>query len=66
MFLFAALQFIVLMVQARCELVDLFVNSIYEPWYRWYFAAHMAVVVLCPMCVLLGGYLARNRATERG
>lgn len=65
-FLFATLQFIVLMVQGRSELLDLFVTSIYQPWFRWYLTFDMAVLLLSPMCVFLGGYLARDRATERG
>lgn len=65
-FLFATLQFPVLMVQGRSELLHLFVTSIYQPWFRWYLAADIAVLLLCPMCVLLGGYLPRNRAAGRG
>jgi integral membrane sensor domain MASE1 len=66
MFLFATLQFIVLIAQGRSELLDHFVMSIYQPWFRWYLASDIAVLLLCPMCVLLGGCLARNRWAERG
>lgn len=64
-FLFATLQFILLMVQAFSELRRLSVNSIDQPRFRSYLAADIALLLLCPVVVLLGGYLARNRAEDR-
>jgi hypothetical protein len=64
-FLFATLQFILVIVQAYSEFGRLLVNSIDQPRFRPYLAANMALFLFCPMGVLLGGYLARNRAEDR-
>jgi hypothetical protein len=64
-FLFAMLQFIVVIVQAYSEFGRLLVNSIDQPRFRPYLVANIALFLLCPIGVLLGGYLARSRAEDR-
>jgi hypothetical protein len=61
--LFAALQFIWTMVAPtlRRHLVD----SIDQPRFRPYLALDITILLLCPICVLLGGYLAGSRADDR-
>lgn len=64
-FLFAVLQFLALIVPGFTELYRLAVNSIDQPRFRWYLEMDIAFLLLCPMAVLLGGYLARNRNVDR-
>lgn len=59
-FLFAALHFLALMVPGFSELHRLAVNSIDQPRFRSYLEADIAFLLLSPLAVLLGGYLARN------
>jgi len=56
--LFATLQ-VFLMTP---EVSRLLVNSMEQPRFRPYLAADMAFLCLCPIAVLLGGYLSRSRA----
>jgi hypothetical protein len=64
-FLFATMQFILVIMQAYSEFGRLLVNSIDQPRFRPYLAANMALFLLCPVGVILGGYLARSRAADR-
>jgi hypothetical protein len=41
------------------------VNSIEQPRFRPYLPVGVAFLFLCPIAVLLGGYLARNRKENR-
>lgn len=58
---FAALQFLALMVPGFSELHRLWVNSIDQPRFRSYLEWDVAFLLLCPLAVLVGGYLARHR-----
>jgi hypothetical protein len=61
--LFAALQFIWTMVAPtlRRHLAD----SIDQPRFRPYLALDLGILLLCPIAVLLGGYIAGSRADDR-
>ena len=59
--LFATLQFLSLIVPGFPELYRLALNSIDQPRFRWYLEWDIALLLLCPMAVLLGGYLAPGR-----
>jgi hypothetical protein len=61
--LFAALQFIWTMVTPtlRRHLVD----SIDQPRFRPYLALDLGILLLVPIAVLLGGYLAGKRAEDQ-
>jgi hypothetical protein len=60
-FLFAALQFTLTAVGVVPTLHRHLVESIDQPRFRPYLAADMAYLFLCPIAVLVGGYLARSR-----
>ena len=63
--LFAALQFTLMAVQVVPTLHRHLVDSIDQPRFRPYLAGDLAFLFLCPIAVLLGGYLARNREEGR-
>jgi hypothetical protein len=60
--LFAMLQSIVLMVGEFPTLRRHLLDSVDQPRFRPYLEADVAVFLLSPIAVLLGGYLARRRA----
>ncbi len=63
--LFATLQSIVLLVQVFPTLLHHLIDSIDQPRFRPYLEADVAIVLLSPIAVLVGGYLARSRAEDR-
>lgn len=60
--LFATLQFLLLMVRGFPELCRLSANSLDQPRFRSYLEADIAFLMLCPLAVVIGGFLARGRA----
>jgi hypothetical protein len=63
--LFATLQSIVLLVQVFPTLLHHLIDSIDQPRFRPYLEADVAIVLLSPILVLVGGYLARSRSEDR-
>jgi hypothetical protein len=63
--LFATLQSIVLSVQVFPTLLHHLIDSIDQPRFRPYLGADVAILLLSPIAVLLGGYLAGNREEGR-
>ena len=63
--LFAALQFTLMAVQLVPTLHMHLVDSIDQLRFRPYLAGDMAFLFLCPIAVLLGGYLARQSRGDR-
>jgi len=59
--LFATLQSIVLMVEEFPTLRRHLIDSLDQPRFRPYLEADVAILVLCPIAVLAGGYLALGR-----
>jgi hypothetical protein len=57
---FATLQFFLM----TPEVSRLLVKSIEQPRFRPYLVFNMALLLVCPIAVLLGGYLARPRAED--
>ncbi len=64
-FVFAALQSTVLMVGEFPTLRRHLIDSVDQPRFRPYLEADVAVFLLCPIAVLVGGYLARSRAEDQ-
>lgn len=62
--LFAALQSIVLSMQVYPILLHHLIESIDQPRFRPYLALDFGILLLSPLAVLLGGYLARSRADD--
>jgi hypothetical protein len=62
---FAMLQLILNVALSSHEIHRLWVNSIDQPRFWPYLATEMTLVVLCPIAVLLGGYLAGARRMYR-
>jgi hypothetical protein len=63
--LFAALQSTLMAVQMVPTLHRLLADSIDQPRFRPYLAGEVAFLFLCPIAVLLGGYLSRSRGENR-
>jgi hypothetical protein len=62
---FAMLQLILNVALSFHEIHRLWLNSIGQPRFRLYLAKEIMLIVLCPMAVLLGGYLAGARRKYR-
>jgi hypothetical protein len=62
---FAMLQLILNVALSFHEIHRLWLNSIDQPRFRLYLAKEITLIVLCPMAVLLGGYLAGARRKYR-
>lgn len=63
--LFATLQSIVLLVQVFPTLLRHLIDAIDQPRFRPYLALDLGILLLSPIAVLLGGYLAGSRADDR-
>jgi hypothetical protein len=63
--LFATLQSIVLLVQVFPTLLRHVIDSIDQPRFRPYLAMDLGILLLGPIAVLLGGYVACSRADDR-
>jgi len=63
--LFAALQFTLMAAQMVPDLPRLLVDSIDQPRFRAYLTADIAFLFLCPIAVLLGGYLAGEHKEDQ-
>jgi len=63
--LFATLQSIFILVQVFPTLLRHLINSIDQPRFRPYLAMDLGILLLFPIAVLLGGYIAGSRADDR-
>lgn len=63
--LFAALQSIVLLVQVSPTLLRHLIESTDQPRFHSYLAGDIAILLLGPIAVLLGGYLSGRRGENR-
>ena len=63
--LFAILQSVVLLVQVFPTLLRHLIDSIDQPRFRPYLAMDLGILLLSPIAVLLGGYIAGSRADGR-
>jgi hypothetical protein len=63
--LFATLQSIFILVQVFPTLLRHLIDSIDQPRFRPYLAMDLGILLLFPIAVLLGGYIAGSRADDR-
>ena len=63
--LFATLQSIFILVQVFSTLLRHLIDSIDQPRFRPYLAMDLGILLLFPIAVLLGGYVAGSRADDR-